>query len=142
MAASEVFCKDFFNISYENVSCRILESLLWLQLIFFFNWNCILVCELCFWITGDTLTSNTKDFTLYLLHKLVIMENLRHCINQFRLFYNWRIKSSKDFPRRHVVPGLFFKNCSRDEVRSGQKQKEREFHHWILHIGITLRTKF
>ena len=31
------------------------------------------------------------------------------------MFYNWRIKSSKNFPRNHAVPGLFFKNCSRNE---------------------------
>ena len=32
------------------------------------------------------------------------------------LFINWRIKSSKNLPRDHAVPGLCFKNCSEDEV--------------------------
>ena len=31
------------------------------------------------------------------------------------MFYNWRIKSSKKFPRNHAVPGLFFRNCSGEE---------------------------
>ena len=31
------------------------------------------------------------------------------------MFYNWRIKLSKNFPRNHAVPGLFFKNCFGDE---------------------------
>ena len=43
------------------------------------------------------------------------MENLQYCINWFWLFYNWRIRSSKNFLRNHAVPGLFFKNCSGDE---------------------------
>ena len=34
------------------------------------------------------------------------------------MFYSWRIKSSKNFLRNHAVPGLFFKNCSGDEVGS------------------------
>ena len=32
------------------------------------------------------------------------------------MFCNWRIKSSKNFPRNHAVPGLFSENSSRDEV--------------------------
>ena len=34
------------------------------------------------------------------------------------MFYSWRIKSSKNFLRNHAVKGLFFKNCSGDEVGS------------------------
>ena len=30
----------------------------------------------------------------------------------YRLFYDWRIKSGKNFPWNQVAPGLFFKNCS------------------------------
>ena len=36
------------------------------------------------------------------------MENSRPYINWFHLFYNWWIKSSKNFPRNHALPGLFF----------------------------------
>ena len=32
-----------------------------------------------------------------------------------------RIKYSKDFPRNHVVPGLFFKNCSGGKVHFLEK---------------------
>ena len=34
LITSEAFCKDFVEISYENASCRILEALQWLQLIY------------------------------------------------------------------------------------------------------------
>ena len=30
--------------------------------------------------------------------------------------FDRRIKSSKNFPRNHAVPGLIFKNCFGDEV--------------------------
>ena len=88
----ELFCKDFVDISYENASFGILQySSAWLQVIYFW-------------------------FSTALSLKSAIMENSRHCVNNFRLFYNWPIKSSKYFSRNHVVPGLFFKNCSADKV--------------------------
>ena len=73
--------------------------------------------EFLFCIDGYKLSVLAKDFTLCsiyhsnqplskntALHKLIsIVENLR-------------IKSSKNFLRNHAVPGLFFKNCSGDEV--------------------------
>ena len=31
------------------------------------------------------------------------------------MFYNWRIKSSKNFPPNHALPELFFKICSGDD---------------------------
>ena len=43
VVASEVFCKDFVDTSYENVSCRILEALLWLQLMFLITIALLLV---------------------------------------------------------------------------------------------------
>ena len=48
------------------------------------------------------LNSNYRKFTA--LHKLI------------SVVYNWRIKSSKNFPRNHAVLGLFFFNCPDDEV--------------------------
>ena len=41
------------------------------------------------------------------------------------MFYNWRIKSSKNFPQNHAVPGLFFKNCSGDESAYWGKMPEK-----------------
>ena len=32
------------------------------------------------------------------------------------MFYNWRIKSTKNLPRNHAVLGIFFQNCSGNEA--------------------------
>ena len=39
VVASAVFCKDFVDISRKNTSYRILEALIWLQLIYFLITN-------------------------------------------------------------------------------------------------------
>ena len=51
-AASEVFCKDFLNISSKSASFGILEDY---AVASFFNHNCILVCEISFSDQWDTL---------------------------------------------------------------------------------------
>ena len=34
------------------------------------------------------------------------------------IFWHYRIKSTKNYPRNYAVPELFFKNCSEDEVEN------------------------
>ena len=41
-----------------------------------------------------------------------------HCINKFRLFYNWPIKWASNFLRNHAMWWLPFSYCSGDEVVS------------------------
>ena len=48
MAASEILCRDFIDSSYKSASFRILEDSIRLQLIYFFNYDCILDCEILF----------------------------------------------------------------------------------------------
>ena len=55
MAASEVFCKDFIDISYKSASFCILEDSMWLQLIYIFTYNFVLVCEMSFPDHWDTI---------------------------------------------------------------------------------------
>ena len=52
MAVSEEFCEDFVDISYENASCRILEALLWLQLIYFLITAAFWIMNYFFWSMG------------------------------------------------------------------------------------------
>ena len=86
MAASEVFCKDFKDISYENASFRIREESLWLQLIYF-------VTKTAFWFVKFSKLT-TSDCIAQINHYL----KTRHCINN------------------HVVSGQFLKNSSGNEV--------------------------
>ena len=86
MAASEVFCKDFKDISYENASFRIREESLWLQLIYF-------VTKTAFWFVKFSKLT-TSDCIAQINH----YGKTRHCINN------------------HVVPGQFLKNSSGNEV--------------------------
>ena len=105
MTASAVFCKDFKDISYENASARILEeSMMWLQIICF-------VTTSAFWFVKFSKLT-TSDCITQVNH----YRKTRHCINKFQFFYDWRIKSSKNFPRSHVLPGQFLKNSSGDEI--------------------------
>ena len=105
----KVICKDFVDISYENASFGILEDSIWLQLIYFLTIIAFCLMKYIFRIDGDNLTASTKDMTVQCLpRRLAIMKILRYCMNWFRLFYNWRIKSSKSSPRNHAVPGLIF----------------------------------
>ena len=92
----ELFCYGIFDISYENGSFCILKDYLLITIVFLF---------VKYPIDGGTLNCLSVK---YLSLKSAIMENSRNCKNWFRLFYNWRIKSSKNFPRNHAVPGLFF----------------------------------
>ena len=114
----EVLCKDFVDISNGNASFRILQDSIWLQVIYFLTTIAFWCVKYHFRIDGDNLRVLAKDSA--------IMENSLHYINYFRLFYNWRIKSSKNFARNHAVPGLFFQNCPGFEVdflTANQKQE-------------------
>ena len=62
------------------------------------------------------LLQSVTELMFSLLLKSTIVENSWYCINYFQLFYNWRIKLSKNFPWNHTVSGLVFKNCSGDEI--------------------------
>ena len=96
-ASGSILNKEFVDISYENVLFGIREDSIWLQIISFLT-------TIAIWLKNIFSEYSVQ----YLLLKSTIMENSRHCINFFRLFCNWRIKSSKNFPRNHGVPGLLF----------------------------------
>ena len=64
MAASEVFCKDFVDINYDNTSFRILEALLWFKLFYFPTTIAFWFAKYLFPIDRDTKTNYVKDFTL------------------------------------------------------------------------------
>ena len=105
----KVICKDFVDISYENASFGILKDSIWLQLIYFLTIIAFWLMKYLFRIDGDNIGVLTKDTTVQCLSlRSAIMKILRHCISKFPLFYNWRIKSSKNFPRNHAVPWLIF----------------------------------
>ena len=54
-----------------------------------------------------------KDLTLFSVYRLnQPLWKIRHCINYFRLFYNWRIKSGKNVSENCAVLGLFSLNFS------------------------------
>ena len=112
----EVFCKECFDISNENTSFLTLEDSIWLQIIYLFT-------AIAFWLVkfylsarwGDhwlTASNVLRIYFVAFVTQTAIKENSRHCIKKFRLFYNWRIKSSKNFPRNQAFPGLFIWNCS------------------------------
>ena len=96
-ASGSILNKEFVDISYENVLFGIREDSIWLQIISFLT-------TIAIWLKNIFSEYSVQ----YLLLKSTIMENSRHCINFFQLFCNWRIKSSKNFPRNHGVPGLLF----------------------------------
>ena len=78
----ELFCKDFGDISYENVSFSILEDPIWLKRIYFLTAIAFWLMKYLFLIDGDILRVSSKILTVsYLSLKSAIMENSRHCIN-------------------------------------------------------------
>ena len=88
----------------------------------FFDYNCILVCEIYFLIDGDTHQINyfrvlVKGFTLsYTLFKSAITENSRFCINYFDFFTIYQsnqIKISRKIIRCQVY---FFKIALRTRL--------------------------
>ena len=75
----EVFCKDFVDISNENASFYTIEDSMWLQLIYFFNWNWVLVYEIYFsyrrgqskLTTSECITQINHYGKVTPLHKLI-----------------------------------------------------------------------
>ena len=63
-------------------------------------------------------SSSERFYTVcYLSLKSTIRENSRHCINKLRFCFtideSYQVEISR---KNHAVPGLFFSNCSGDEV--------------------------
>ena len=104
-----LLCFRTFSILAMKFLILITKDSVWLQIIYFLTKISFRFLE-CLFPINVTLKSTTLECysVFYLLLKSAIMETLRHCINQFRLFHNW-IKLTKNFLRIHVVPGLYFK---------------------------------
>ena len=119
MAASEVFCEDFVDSSCENAFFSGTRRLYIAVTYLFFYYSCILFVKYLLTIDGTFLINYfrmlVKDLTVYYLTlKSAIMENSWNCINLFRLFYNFRTKSTKNSRDIMRCQGYFFKNCSGD----------------------------
>ena len=60
----EVFCKDFVDISYENVSFRKVQDSIWLQVMYYLTRITYWFVKYLFWIDGDKLRVLPEDFSL------------------------------------------------------------------------------
>ena len=60
----ELFCKDFVDISYENVSFSILEESIWLKTIYFLTTIAFWLMKYLFLIDGDILRVLAKHLNL------------------------------------------------------------------------------
>ena len=88
----------------------ILVDSLWMQLVYFSNTLSYLFAECLFFIGGTLTLTTSKCYRIFSVFSNGFKQpKFTAFINQFQFFYNWRIKSSKSFPRNHAVPGLFFK---------------------------------
>ena len=113
----EIFCKDLVDINYENTSVCILESSIWMHLIYSLtsipHWfaKCIFPIN-----RGIKLTTSESKLKILLCvafisqnsyyGKFAVLHNL------ISIVLNCRIKSRDNFTQSHAVPGLFFKTCS------------------------------
>ena len=105
-----VFCKDYVNM---RILMLILAEPTWLQLIYFLNSISFWFVECFFSIDGALKLAYyfrvLQNLLFFLPHKSAIMENTRHRINQFQLFYfdkSNQIKFSREIIR---YQGYFFK---------------------------------
>ena len=102
----------------------IMEDSMWLQLVYLLNEISFCFVECLFQVDGAlTLANyNSKCYKIYSLFSLPLYRFLYSHYGKFTalqklisVVLHWPIKSSKNFPRNHAVPGLFLKNWSGNE---------------------------